>query len=149
MIRSGVDLFQTPILKVRLMTYFRQNVWNCEILNVETGATALLGLGHGKFNTPVEEAPFVMTCLDTDDDWRVLKSRSWTNLATTNTSDFRYATSVPRYATKFSAVGSACEPSSLTKKWAEALTSTHVDCLFSGLVVPSDPPFPELVEVSE
>jgi hypothetical protein len=73
MIRSGVDLFETPILKVRLATYFRQNVWNCEILNVGTGATALLGLGHGKFSTPVDDAPFVMTCLDTDDDWRQIE----------------------------------------------------------------------------
>ena len=35
------------------------------------------------------------------------------------------------------------------KKRAEALTSTHVDRLFSSLIVPSDPSFAKLVEVSE
>ena len=35
----------------------------------------------------------------------------------------------------------------LTKKRARELTSTHVDCLFSGLVVASDPPSTECVEV--
>ena len=34
-----VDLFETPVLKVRLMTYFRQNVWTCELQNVGNGAS--------------------------------------------------------------------------------------------------------------
>lgn len=73
MIRSGVDLFETPVLKVRLMSYFRQNVWNCEILNVGNGDTAYLGLGHGKFSTPASDGPFVMTCLDRDNAWKAVE----------------------------------------------------------------------------
>ena len=35
------------------------------------------------------------------------------------------------------------------EKKAEALTSTHIDCLFSGFIVLSEPLLPERVEVCE
>lgn len=70
MIRSGIDLFEENLLKIRLMSYFRYNAWRCEFLNTNTGQSAILALGHAKFRTPRGDFVFIKTCLDDDNSWK-------------------------------------------------------------------------------
>ena len=76
MIRSGIDVYETDVLQVRLSTFFRNNAWRCELLNAGRGDIAILALGHSRFQPvpPQSDYVFVFTCLDDDDDFDRVQS---------------------------------------------------------------------------
>ena len=69
MIRSGIDVYDTDVLQVRLASFFRNNAWKCELLNAGKGDTAILALGHSRYQPepPSSDYNFIFTCLDDED----------------------------------------------------------------------------------